>query len=220
MKIVLINTTAVSGSTGKIAYGFYSKLKEHRNDVRIYYGRNDKVDESDIICFNTKLDIYIHAFMARLTGLQGYFSSFATNRLIKELKEFKPDIVQLYNLHGYYLNMKKLFKYLGKANIPVIYSMLDEYPYLGRCCYSFDCENFGCECYGCSIDKREYPATWLFRHSHKFNVDKKKSYDFVEKMCFVGPQWVIERAKMSNLLKSRSVFCVDEYRYGKTVLPT
>lgn len=211
MKIVLINTTAMSGSTGKIAYGFYNKLKEHGNNVRIYYGRNDKVNEEDIICFNTKIDIYIHAFLARLTGLQGYFSLSATNRLIKELREFKPDIIQLYNLHGYYLNMKKLFKYLGKENIPVVYSMLDEYPYLGRCCYSFDCDNFIKECYDCPMNKTEYPSTWLFKHSHKFNKDKKTSYDFIEKMCFVGPQWVVERAKMSNLLKGKKVFCVDEY---------
>lgn len=211
MKTILINTTAVSGSIGKIAYGHYDKLKSDGNEVRLYYGRNDMVNTDDIICFNKKADIYIHAFLARLTGLHGYFSSFATNRLIKEIEIFHPDIVQLYNLHGYYLNIKKLFKYLGKKDIPVVYSMLDEYPYLGRCCYSFECNNFMRGCRHCRINRKEYPATWFFRHSNKFNEDKRISYDFTKKICFVGPKWVLERAKTSNLLKRKKMFCVDEW---------
>lgn len=155
MKIVLVNTTAMSGSIGKITYGYYSKLKSSGNEVRLYYGRNDVTDKEDIICISKKTDIYVHAFLARLTGLHGYFSSSATDRLIKEIESFKPDIIQLYNLHGYYLNIKRLFKYMEKKNIPVVYSMLDEYPYLGRCCYSFECDNFMSGCHGCRINKKD-----------------------------------------------------------------
>lgn len=211
MRIVLINTTAVSGSIGKITYGYYKKLKNNGNEVRLYYGRNDAIRTEDITCIDTKIDIYIHAFFARLTGLHGYFSSHATNRLIKEIEAFKPDIIQLYNIHGYYLNANKLFRYLGKQKIPVVYSMLDEYPYLGRCCYSFECNNFMAGCHNCQINKKEYPSTWFFRHSHKFYRDKMISYSGVEKICFAGPQWVIERARESGLLKGKKLFCVDEW---------
>lgn len=212
MRIAIINVTAMSGSTGKIAYGMYRSLKADGHEVRLYYGRNDDVTENDDICrFTSKASVYMHALLTRLTGLQGCYSSLATRRLIRDLEQNPPDLVQLYNLHGYYLDCSMLFRYLKERGIPTVYSMLDEYPYLGRCCYSFDCDQFQTGCLHCRQDRKEYPATVLFRGSRKSLLDKKKAYDGFERLCFTAPQWVLDRAESSCLLKGKRMYCVDEY---------
>lgn len=212
MRIAIINVTAMSGSTGKIAYGMYRSLKADGREVRLYYGRNDDVTENDEICrFTSKASVYMHALLTRLTGLQGCYSSLATRRLIRDLEQNPPDLVQLYNLHGYYINVGMLLRYLKDRKIPTVYSMLDEYPYLGRCCYSFDCDQFQTGCLHCRQDRKEYPATILFRRGRKALLDKQKAYDGFERLCFTAPQWVLDRAESSYLLKGKRMYCVDEY---------
>lgn len=211
MKIAIINTTAKTGSIGKIAYGQYERLRKDGHAVRLYYGRCDSIRSDCVQRIDTDAEIAFHVFLARLTGLHGYYSSSATKRLIKELESFGPDLVQLYNLHGYYLNVNMLLKYLGKKEIPVVYSMLDEYPYLGRCCYSFACDGFQNGCRNCTLSRKTYPGTWFFRFSEKFNRDKKQAYGYLKNICYAGPEWVVQRARRSSLLKGKKFYCVDEY---------
>ncbi len=211
MRVAIINVTAMSGSTGKIAYGMYCSLKADGHDVRLYYGRNDDLTNDEICKVTPKASVYVHGLMARLTGLQGYYSIGATRKLILNLEQFSPDLVQLYNLHGYYLNVNMLLEYLKKKGIPTVYAMLDEYPYLGRCCYSFDCDQFQTGCLHCRQDRKEYPATILLRGSRKTLLDKQKSYDGFERLYFTAPQWVLDRAESSYLLKGKRMYCVDEY---------
>lgn len=211
MKIAIINATAKSGSIGKIAFGQYVRLLNDGNDVRLYYGRKDNLKSEFIVHINSKIDVIFHAFLARLTGLHGYFSNVSTIKLLKYLEKFNPDLVQLYNLHGYFININKVLHYLAKKNIPVVYSMLDEFAYLGRCCYAFDCNQFKSGCRNCMQSKTAYPKTWFFRAGRKFNRDKLKTYQALGRICYVGPQWVIKRASESNLLKGKKFYIVDEY---------
>ena len=211
-KIAIINVTAQFGSTGKIAYGMYQKLNNDGYQVRLFYGRKDNIQENvDIVKIGTDNETKIHGGLARVTGLHGYFSTSATKQLIRELEEYKPDLVQLYNLHGYYLNINLLLEYLKNKGVPTVYSMLDEFPYLGRCCYSFDCDLFKNGCEHCECSRSEYPATFLFRWGKKFAEDKRKAYEGFNNICFVAPQWVLERAESSYLLKGKELLCVDEY---------
>lgn len=212
MKIIIINVNSSTKSTGKIAYGQYKKLLEDGHDVRLFYGRDDIKEKDDhIVRITGRAGVILHGFLARLTGLHGYFSILQTQKLIHEIREFKPDLAQLYNLHGYYLNINMLLNFLKKERIPTIYSMLDEFPYLGRCCYSFDCQQFMDGCHHCRISKKEYPSTWLFRNAKKYVRDKQKVYSDFQKICFVAPKWVLQRADASFLLRGKKMYEVDEY---------
>lgn len=212
MNIAIINTTANKKSTGKIAYGMYKKLCENGNNAFLYYGRGSfEKNDDHVIRITGKTGVLFHGLLARITGLNGYFSTFQTFRLIHLLKKQKPDLVQLYNLHGYFININLLISFLKKRHIPTVYSMLDEFPYLGRCCYSFNCNLFMNGCLTCKFPKKEYPATWIFRNSRKFIRDKKKIYDAFDNLCFVAPEWVVQRAQKSYLLGNKKLFVVDEY---------
>lgn len=210
MKIVIINVTANSGSTGKIAFGQYTNLVRDHHTVMLYYGRNDSIQTDTIIRFTSKFGVLRHGLLGCLTGLHGYYSKAETRQLIRRIDKFQPDLVQLYNLHGYYMDINMLLNYLKEKHVPTVYSMLDEFPYLGRCCYSYDCNQFQTGCLHCTAKRNEYPYTFFFRRSHKFFYDKMKAYAYDE-ICFTGPQWVLNRAKTSPLLSDERLYCVDEY---------
>lgn len=60
-----------------------------------------------------------HGLKSRMWDAHGLGSIRATTALIKELEVWKPDIVNIHNLHGYYINIELLFEYLKRVQIPV-----------------------------------------------------------------------------------------------------
>lgn len=211
MNIAILNTLAKSGSTGKITYGFQSYLKSCGHNAYIFYGRDDSVDESekDIIRIGSDLDVKIHGAKSRILGLQGTYSVKATRTMLVKFDELRIDAVCMFNLHGYYVNFPILFEYLGRHQIPCEYVMLDEYPLLGKCSYSYDCEKFKTECKNCPQVK-EYPKSLLFDRSKKMFRIKKEAYDSAPQCVFVGIEYTVNRAKESALTKGRFFAIADE----------
>lgn len=41
--------------------------------------------------------------------------------------------------------------------------MIDEYPYMGKCCYSYDCNQFVSECPKCTQHKSYPPSLFMER---------------------------------------------------------
>lgn len=210
MKIAIINTTFQQGSIGKIVNHFYHNAKNDGHEVKLFYGRDHaKTQDTDIINFAKKCEIYLHAILARLTGLEGSFSFFSTKRLIKQLNNFSPDLIFIGSLLGYYINEKYLFKYINSQNLLSLYCMMDEYSYMGKCCYPFECEKFKANCGNCK-EKKAYPPSWFFDTSRKKQKMKTLLYGNRKNIIFIGPKWVCERAKESSILKNSIVHTVDE----------
>ena len=210
MKILHLNTVVNVKSTGKIVYLIHSKLIENNHESMICYGRWRAADsDKSLIKISSNLEFFIHALLARITGMQGVFSFFSTWKLKKTIKKFNPDIVHLYNLHGYYVNEFGLFRFLKANNISTVYSMLDEYPYMGKCTYSMNCDKFMKKCYNCP-EVKEYPKSFFFDFSTKIFNLKQNAYKDFEKIIFTGPEWVKERASASMLLKNKNIELMDE----------
>lgn len=212
MKVLIINACWEGASTGKIAYGLFDLLNKNGHESKLLYGMG-KIKSSDpnVIKVNPSIEPKIHYRVNLITGYHGRFAPIALRRTKKIIKEFKPDIVQLYNMHGYYMNIYGLFDFLKKRNIPIVYGMLDEYPYLGYCCYSYDCDQFMTGCHNCELDlKGRHLKSLFFNRAEETVKLKEKSYDY-DKIVFTGPQWVVNRAKSSYLLKDKDIRTVDEY---------
>ena len=119
MKILLINSVLSFGSTGRIVESLYHDLKSKGHDVKVAYGRNksSNIPEEDQYCFYKKSNVYFHFGMSKLTDKSGFYSKHETRKLIKFIDGFQPDVVNLHNLHGYYLNIEILLKYLAEKNM-------------------------------------------------------------------------------------------------------
>ena len=83
--------------------------------------------------FGSYFENKMHAILAKITGLNGYFSFWGTRMLIKQLDVFSPDIVHLHNLHQFCVNIPMLIRYFTKQKIPVVRTLHDCWLFTGNC---------------------------------------------------------------------------------------
>lgn len=102
MKVLQINSVCGYGSTGKICTDIYDLLIEQGHDCCIVYGRNSAPQGYKTIKIGNRWDNYFHVFLTRIFDLHGFGSRRATKKLIKDIREYDPDIIHLHNIHGYF----------------------------------------------------------------------------------------------------------------------
>ena len=209
MKFAIIAGFYKYGSTGKSVHKNYTRIKNLGHDVKVFYGKKKQEDDNkDIVYFGNRLSYYMSVILGRYTGLSDVLPIFRTHKLIKELKKYKPDVVWLSGIHGYYVNWSRLIKYLKKNNIWAVYSMTDEFAFMGKCCSSFECEKYKTGCHDCPHLKN-YPESLIFDNSKfVFNL-KKKAYDGWDKVVFRSAPYVVDKARGSYLLKDKILYAGD-----------
>jgi glycosyltransferase involved in cell wall biosynthesis len=204
MRVLLIDVNCKSGSTGKIVYDLYTKLKEIGEESAVAYGRGHVISEPDIYKFSSNIEVKIHALLTRLTGWTGCFSPLATSKLLKLIKEYNPDVIHLHDLHGYFLNIKPLIKYIKKNNIKTIWTFHSEFMYTGKCGISFDCQKWKKGCGNCPY-LHEYPSSILFDFTKYMFNEKKKMFNDFNNLTIVTPsKWLANRVQES-FLKDKKV---------------
>lgn len=200
MKVLLLNSIAEKMSTGQIMFELYTYLKEKDYTVSFCYGRGKRVENPDFMRIDTPIETYFHIGASRITGLQGYYSNHATSKLIRHIKSFRPDVVILGNIHGYYVNAFRLLKYLKKNGIFTVYYMFDEHAFLGKCAFFDNCEYYKTECHDCPKCKG-YPKSLFFDTSTKIFRDKLEIYKGFKSIRFVSVPYTVSRSRDSALFK-------------------
>ncbi len=200
--VVLQVNSASGGSTGKIVQSTYEELNKPGNNSYVVYGRGKKLYGNQYyIRIGKDLDIYWHAALTRIFDLHAFGSIRATSRLKKTIRQISPDIIHLHNLHGYYLNIAGLFKYLKSSKYKIMWTLHDCWAFTGHCAY-FDyvgCKKWQIECYHCP-QKNRYPKSWLFDNS-SYNFRKKKElFTGIKYLTLVVPSnWLASLVKKSFL---------------------
>lgn len=203
MKVLQINSVCGYGSTGKICADIYDLLIEQGHDCCIAYGRNDSPKGYKTIKIGSKFDNYFHVFLTRFFDLHGFGSKRATKKLIQKIKEYDPDIIHLHNIHGYYVNIEILFKYLKESRKQVVWTLHDCWSFTGHCSYFtyVNCNKWQRKCYNCP-QKREYPSSLLLDNSNKNFHRKKEIFTSIENMTIITPsKWLADLCKQSYLAK-------------------
>lgn len=199
MKILQINILYKEKSTGRTCWEVEKALLAQGHSVLTAYGKGPKYASPYAYRIDTPLEYYIHNLLSRITGLQGYFSYFATKRLIRKIKQFSPDVIHLRNLHANYLNLPLLFKFLKEYNKPVIQNLHDLWAYTGKCAYYtvHNCHKFQQSCGNCKY-LHQYPTSYFFDWTRKMLKDKKKGYAGIKNLTIVGvSKWVKEQSQLS-----------------------
>ena len=104
MRILLINAVYGYRSTGTIVKDIY-ELLVHQKDSPSVICMDSSIKASNVIVAYSRLSNIIHALLTRLFGMQGCWSKYVTNRLIKQIEKLNPDIVHLHNLHSNFINL-------------------------------------------------------------------------------------------------------------------
>jgi glycosyltransferase involved in cell wall biosynthesis len=199
MKVFEINTVCGSGSTGRIAANLARLLQRNGDECCIAYARGDAPKDVNAWKFGSKLEIYWHGIMTRLTDRHGMYSRKATKNLIAKIKEYDPDIIHLHNLHGYYLNIELLFHFLKEYQKPIVWTLHDCWSYTGHCAYYSlaKCNKWESICMSCP-QSRAYPGSLWTDNSRRNYCVKKDLFTSVKNIHLVVPSlWLKEEVKRS-----------------------
>ncbi|WP_416327801.1 glycosyltransferase [[Eubacterium] hominis] len=175
-RIAFINIVC-NGSTGRIMRELQEKANENNFETIAFYGRGAGYTHLNCVKVGNKLSILLHAILSYFLGLHGFGSYFSTKKLIRELNSYKPNVIHLHNIHGYYLNYRVLFNWLeNEYKGKVIWTLHDCWSFTGHCAYFtyVGCNSWKTACHDCP-EKRKYPCNFGIDNS-KFIYNHKKHY--------------------------------------------
>ena len=207
MKILQINTIYKQKSTGRTCWELEKILEAKGHYSFTIHQVGETSDPRHSYVVNRKFGYYFHKVMSRITGLDGYYSYWATRRAIRIIKKQKPDIIHLRNLHGGYLHLPSLFKFLSLYNRPIVYSIHDTWAYTGKCpeYENVQCDKWKSECNECPQWKR-YPKSFFFDRSKKMFYDKKHWYADIKDLTVVGvSDYMKNESSQSVLFNGRRI---------------
>lgn len=203
MKILQINSVCGIRSTGRICTDIAEILEENNHECKILYGRENVPEKfrKYAVRIGTDCQVNWNGLKARVLDNEGFNAIKQTKQILSYIENYKPDLVHLHNLHGYYINMKLLFNYLSEQAIPVVCTMHDCWSITGHCAYftKVKCEKWKAGCYDCELTKR-YPISLIMDHS-KINWNKKKElFGLIKNLTVITPSiWLADIMKQSFL---------------------
>ena len=215
MKALLINSVCGIGSTGRICTDLAQQLEAEGYEVQIAYGRKGTVPQQFrkyAVRIGTDFDCRMHAVRTRLFDAHGFGSKRATRQFLAWAEAYKPDLLWLHNLHGYYINVEMLFDWIKRhPEMQVKWTLHDCWAFTGHCAHftAARCTQWKDHCRDCP-QLRCYPAcVWKGSVSKNFER-KRKAFTGVRNMTLITPsRWLADLTRQS-FLKDYSV----EVRYN------
>ena len=202
MKILQVNITGKSGSTGKIVNDLRTYLQSKGHDAKVAYSV-DNIAAEGFFKISHRWELALSRRLV-LFGRSTYKGNpFAFRRLKKIIERERPDIVHLHCINCGCVNIYKTLEYLAAHKIKTVVTHHAEFFYTGNCPYSFECNKFvDAQCKGCG---NQFYATSnkIFANPHKnwlrmcqaVNSFRKEDLLFVS----VSP-WVKERSLTSSIV--------------------
>lgn len=120
---------------------------------------------------------------------------------------YKPDVVVLRNLHGNYINLPILLKYLAKNDIATVVVLHDCWFYTGKCCHYTvqGCFKWQEACGNCPQLKK-HNKSWFFDRTKNLLADKKRLFDALPRLAVVGvSDWLTNEAKKATVFEKAKI---------------
>lgn len=201
-KLVQINTVC-NTSTGKLMGDIQRKANVSGYETLSIVGRRDPFSDLQCIKIGNGLSFWIHVGINTVFDRQGYASYFMTKKIVRKLRQERPDIIHLHNLHGYYINLPLLFHYLSKEySGKIFWTFHDCWPFTGHCAYftSVGCDKWEKGCDKCP-NKQVYPVSLFADASRRNYADKKRMFTGLKNLTIIVP------SKWMELMVKKSFFC-------------
>lgn len=201
MKLLQVNTVC-NTSVGHIMGNIQKAAIGAGYETLSIYGRRKGYKDIPCLRVGNGVSFWLHVILTSVTDLHGLGSYFVTKKMIKVIKEEKPDIIHLHNIHGYYLNYKLLFDYLkNHYEGKIFWTLHDCWAYTGHCAYytGAECNRWVKGCHNCP-EKGEYPIS-LFLDESKYNYKSKKAaFIGINNMTIIVPsKWLKDQVRNSFL---------------------
>lgn len=208
MKVLQINAVNAIASTGRNATELSEYLFLNKQECIVAYSKGPSVNSKFEYKIGSNLDTKLHGLLSRISGKQGYFSKTATKKLLDYMNVYCPDVVVLNNLHGNFINLPMLLKYLAKRDIPTAAVLHDCWFYTGKCCHytTQGCFKWQATCGKCP-QLNKYNKSWFFDKTTKLHKDKIKLFGNIPRLAVVGvSDWILNEAKQAPVFKNARIF--------------
>lgn len=203
-RLLQIDTCLGVGSTGRITESIAQLAQSQGWECYIIHGARYVKRPSCMkdIQSVSKLGEYMHYAEGVLLDNHGLASRAATRRVVEQIREIKPDVIQMHCIHGYYLNYKILFEYFQTIDTPIIWTFHDCWAFTGHCAYfdSINCEKWKTGCHDCEL-KGTYPPSKLLDSAKRNYELKRDLFTSVGKQTIIVPvsYWLEDLVKQSFL---------------------
>ena len=203
MRVLQINSVCGIRSTGRICTDLADVLHSNGDLCRIGYGREGVPETYRDIAMpvGTRGDVLSHAAGSRLLDNTGAYSKAATEHFLERVDAYEPDLIHLHNIHGYYINLERLFDHIKQKKLPVVWTLHDCWAFTGHCSHfaAVGCEKWKTACGDCP-QRGAYPASLFFDNSRRNFERKKLCFGGVDNLQLVTPShWLRSCVEQSFL---------------------
>lgn len=224
MKILQINSVCGIRSTGRIAADLAEKYMSEGHECIIAYGRENVPDKYRNISYRigNELGVRFNAALARILDNEGFNAKRETKKFIKWANNYNPDVLWLHNLHGYYINIELLFKWIkSRPEMEVRWLLHDCWAFTGHCAHFsyIQCEQWKTLCNRCR-QKWEYPKSILHSNCNHNYLKKKECFCGVKKMTLVTPSYWLANLISKSFLSDYNVEVVHNTIDDNVFSPT
>lgn len=209
MKVAFLNTYS-NGSTGNIVRHLRNICSNHNIETISIYSRGPKDTDKYAIRLFNKLSFYLDALNTRIFDNHGLNNYINTKRIIRILEAFKPSIIHIHNLHGYWINYRLLFNYIHRNQIKVVWTFHDCWPFTGHCTH-FDyikCNKWEDGCYACP-QLREYPSSFRYDGSERNYRLKSQLFSSISNLTIVTPSIWLKNQVIHSFFKNNDVRVIN-----------
>ena len=194
MKLIQINTVC-NTSTGRIMGDIQREAMHRGYDALSLLGRRKPFADLSCAKYGGFFSFWLHVAVNTLFDRQGFASVWHTKRMVQRIRKEAPDIIHLHNLHGYYLNLPILFRYLHEEyKGRIFWTFHDCWPFTGHCPYftMVGCQRWKSGCAHCP-NRKNYPGSFLVDASARNYAYKKKIFNGFQDLTVIVPsRWMQE----------------------------
>jgi glycosyltransferase involved in cell wall biosynthesis len=212
MKVLIVNTSDISGGAARAAYRLHSSLLSTGIDSKMLvqikksddytvipiYG-NNKIGKAFSLSRPTLDQIPVKFYKNKIKTL---FSPawLPFSKAVEKINEINPDIVHLHWITGGMIKIEDL----AKINKPIVWTLHDNWAFTGGCHRKWECEKYINSCGACPILNSNKEVDL----SRRIWYRKKKTYEKI-KMIIVSPSNLLaECSKRSSLLKHKMHYVI------------
>lgn len=218
MRILHINCVYPGGSTGKITESLHRALQQQGEESLVVYGRGRNCHQKDTVKICSEFWGKANNVISRMTGLVYGGCFWQTLRLTRFIRKFKPDIVHLQCINGFFVNIYRLISFLRDTGIPTVLTLHAEFMYTANCGCSYGCGEWKNGCVHCP-DFHKATGSWFLNRTAESSEKLKDAYTgFDQRLTVVGvSQWLSSHASSSPLLgnaPTRTIYngiCTDQF---------
>ena len=196
-KILTINVTNKSGSTGKLIDYIENELRDSDYEFYHLYAYGEASNNSLKYCNKNELRINRNLF--KITGNKFGIGKVQLFRIERFISTYEPDIVHVHCPNSHSVDLFGLISFLRRKCIKTVITLHAEFFYTGCCDHAYDCEKWKTGCYACENIVEANP-TLFFHRTHDMWKRMKRCFDGFKSIRFVSVSaYVDNRLKQSAI---------------------